>query len=475
MLKRNNHERFIKYLLCVVLVILIINIYFLSVIFNSDTAGSFKKKPNDLGQNAVSTKPGPKQARIQQKPSHKNDQSVKRTTFIHTNTTQLATQKILDRLAHLEIHYSKRFFSPKSKKHFDALLSTIKSSPVSVSGDVLSDSLKLVNGRELIPETGFNFGLVLNTLCSSKIIRADNTHKGTQLKILVTLEGDQKAVFKPQWYKRDEIISGEVFAGKDRHNGEVAAFHISTLLGLRRVPLTVGRKINLRREVLPVATTELAQTFYQEGNNTCFYGICFYCSAHDPVCAKQDIMEGALILWLPDHFVLKKFRHPWQRTYKKDTLARWEVDASYCQLVRQNALYSHGPRLLDLIDAAIFDFLIDNGDRHHYEVISNFNNSAVLLIDNGKSFGNPHVDHIDILAPLYQCCRIRESTWTHVMWLRGKVLGKMMRQLLEWSHIAPVITEPHFEALDRRIEILIAAVHVCFDERNGQQNVIVTD
>lgn len=50
-----------------------------------------------------------------------------------------------------------------------------------------------------------------------------------------------------------------------------------------------------------------------------------------------------------------------------------------------------------------------------------------------------------------------------------------MRKLLEWSHIAPVITEPHFEALDRRIEILIAAIHVCFDERNGQGNVIVTD
>lgn len=58
-----------------------------------------------------------------------------------------------------------------------------------------------------------------------------------------------------------------MYAGKDRHNGEVAAFHLSTLLGLRRVPLTVGRKVSLRREVLPVATPELAQTFFQEGIN----------------------------------------------------------------------------------------------------------------------------------------------------------------------------------------------------------------
>jgi hypothetical protein len=56
-----------------------------------------------------------------------------------------------------------------------------------------------------------------------------------------------------------------VYAGKDRHNAEVAAFHLSILLGLRRSPLTVGRKVNLRREVMPVATSDLLETFYQEG------------------------------------------------------------------------------------------------------------------------------------------------------------------------------------------------------------------
>jgi len=57
-------------------------------------------------------------------------------------------------------------------------------------------------------------------------------------------------------------------------------------------------------------------------------------------------------------------------------------------------------RLLDLIDAAIFDYLIQNGDRHHYET----REERVVLIDNGKAFGNPNKDHLDILAPLYQCC-----------------------------------------------------------------------
>ncbi|KAG8259573.1 Glycosaminoglycan xylosylkinase [Homalodisca vitripennis] len=129
-------------------------------------------------------------------------------------------------------------------------------------------------------------------------------------------------------YKRTEVVSGDVYAGKDRHNGEVAAFHLSWLLGLRRVPLTVGRRLNLRQEIMPVGSSNLLKTFHQEGNNTCFYGVCYYCSPQDPVCASQDILEGALILWLPQDYTLKKFRHPWQRTYKPNMPARSHMVAT---------------------------------------------------------------------------------------------------------------------------------------------------
>ena len=57
-------------------------------------------------------------------------------------------------------------------------------------------------------------------------------------------------------------------------------------------------------------------------------------------------------------------------------------------------------RILNLIDIAIIDFLIQNGDRHRYEVYK----SKIILLDNGKGLGNPMLDELDILAPLYQCC-----------------------------------------------------------------------
>lgn len=37
---------------------------------------------------------------------------------------------------------------------------------------------------------------------------------------------------------------------------------------------------------------------------------------------------------------------------------RWEVDADYCEEVKQTPPYDSGTRLLDVIDMTIFDFLM---------------------------------------------------------------------------------------------------------------------
>ena len=46
------------------------------------------------------------------------------------------------------------------------------------------------------------------------------------------------------------------------------------------------------------------------GNNTCFYGKCYYCRETEPACADGDTMEGSVTLWLPDVWPLQKHRHP---------------------------------------------------------------------------------------------------------------------------------------------------------------------
>lgn len=66
-------------------------------------------------------------------------------------------------------------------------------------------------------------------------------------------------------YERNTIIEGTVYSGKDRHNGEIAAFHLSRLLELNRAPIVSGRILNLDTEILPVSTYDLSRTFYKNG------------------------------------------------------------------------------------------------------------------------------------------------------------------------------------------------------------------
>ena len=83
------------------------------------------------------------------------------------------------------------------------------------------------------PQMHPQMGWILNHVASVKIKKADVLPKGTQLKMLLYLDGNQKAVFKPQWYARDYVIEGNAWDGKDRHNAEIAAFHLGTARGWR--------------------------------------------------------------------------------------------------------------------------------------------------------------------------------------------------------------------------------------------------
>ncbi|XP_075227047.1 glycosaminoglycan xylosylkinase isoform X2 [Lycorma delicatula] len=399
----------IKILIAVILVVVTVNLYFLSVILTQETDSS-GKTANKIIKQELKYKSNIK--RFDEKKALKNNDFEQ---SVEINTTLVATKKILATVKNIKYFYKSLSGYKSTRTQFKTILNDFtKSIPISVSSESLwNTARKWVDRRGLLPLRGSHMlSNILDTLSTVKIFKADNISKGTQLKIMLTLEGGQKALFKPQWYFRDEIITGPVFAGRDRHNGEVAAFYLSAILNMRRAPITVGRKVHLKQELLPVATSSLLDTFYEEDTKTCFYGICYYCQPKKGVCSDDSgMLEGAVILWLPSHLQLKKYRHPWQRSYRTGVIARWELDNEYCKKVRKISMYSHGPRLLDLIDTAMFDFLIDNGDRHHYEVFSSDNYSTVLLLDNGKSFGNPHEDHIDILAPLYQCCRYNTTVY----------------------------------------------------------------
>lgn len=79
---------------------------------------------------------------------------------------------------------------------------------------------KWVRARQIIPKEAPELSSILNALQNAKIIKSDVNRKGTQLKLLLTLDGGQQAIFKPKRYSREYITDG-IYAGADRHNGEI--------------------------------------------------------------------------------------------------------------------------------------------------------------------------------------------------------------------------------------------------------------
>lgn len=107
-------------------------------------------------------------------------------------------------------------------------------------------------------------GQLIRGLKTEQIVLAKNSPKGTQLKLLLTLDGNQKVIFKPKWYERTAIIDGPVYSGKDRFNAEIFGFYLGSILNMRWTPVAIGRKLNMK-EIYDKADKTLRRTMTVDG------------------------------------------------------------------------------------------------------------------------------------------------------------------------------------------------------------------
>ncbi|XP_028332673.1 extracellular serine/threonine protein kinase FAM20C [Gouania willdenowi] len=272
------------------------------------------------------------------------------------------------------------------------------------------------------------------------------------------------------------------FSDFERHNAEIAAFHLDKILDFRRVPPVAGRLVNMTKEIRDATRDKkLWRTFFiSPANNVCFYGECsYYCSTEHALCGKPDQIEGSLAAFLPDLALAKRktWRNPWRRSYHKRKKAEWEVDPDYCEEVKQTPPYDSGTRLLDIMDMTIFDFLMGNMDRHHYETFEKFGNETFIIhLDNGRGFGKHSHDEISILVPLIQCCRVKKSTHLRLQLLAKEEykLSTLMAESLVRDRLTPILIQPHLDAMDRRLRQVLNVVSECID-KEGYSFVVEDD
>uniref|UniRef100_A0A5F8GTE1 FAM20C golgi associated secretory pathway kinase n=1 Tax=Monodelphis domestica TaxID=13616 RepID=A0A5F8GTE1_MONDO len=309
-----------------------------------------------------------------------------------------------------------------------------------------------INRYELYSKQNPAIGALLQDLVSQKITSVAMKSGGTQLKLIMTFQNYGQALFKPM-----------------------------KILDFRRVPPVAGRMVNMTKEIRDVTRDKkLWRTFFiSPANNICFYGECsYYCSTEHALCGKPDQIEGSLAAFLPDLSLAKRktWRNPWRRSYHKRKKAEWEVDPDYCEEVKQTPPYNSN-RILDIMDMTIFDFLMGNMDRHHYETFEKFGNETFIIhLDNGRGFGKYSHDELSILVPLNQCCRIRKSTYLRLQLLAKEEykLSDLMEESLFKDKIAPILYQLHLEALDRRLRIVLQAVRDCI-EKDGYNSVVEND
>ncbi|XP_028263722.1 extracellular serine/threonine protein kinase FAM20C [Parambassis ranga] len=341
-----------------------------------------------------------------------------------------------------------------------------------------------INRYELYSRHNPVIDALLKDLVTQRITSVAMKSGGTQLKLIMTFQNYGQALFKPMKQTREQETPPDFFYFSDfeRHNAEIAAFHLDKILDFRRVPPVAGRLVNMTKEIRDVTRDKkLWRTFFiSPANNVCFYGECsYYCSTEHALCGKPDQIEGSLAAFLPDLALAKRktWRNPWRRSYHKRKKAEWEVDPDYCEEVKQTPPYDSGTRLLDIMDMTIFDFLMGNMDRHHYETFEKFGNETFIIhLDNGRGFGKHSHDEMSILVPLTQCCRVRKSTHLRLQLLAKEEykLSVLMAESLVRDRLTPILIQPHLDAMDRRLRQVLKVLSECI-EKEGYSYVVEDD
>ncbi|XP_040578284.2 extracellular serine/threonine protein CG31145 isoform X8 [Lepeophtheirus salmonis] len=323
-------------------------------------------------------------------------------------------------------------------------------------------------------ESNYIVESIIYSMRRTNILTVMQEEAGTQLKLIINLIKNGKALFKPMRFSGNHVSFRNqfYFTEFERYNAEIAAYHLDRLLGFRRAVPVTGRQLNISSDLYKSASLELQKTFFISPlGNLCFHGKCsYYCDTSHAVCGEIDIINGSLAAFLPPKYIVprKVWRHPWRRSYHKRRKTNWENDPYYCDVIKEIFPYNNGRRLFDIMDLSVFDFLMGNMDRHHYETIVSFENYTYPIhLDHGRGFGDSSKNENSILAPIYQCCLFKYSTLKRLLlFIKGPIsLSEAIIYSMQNDPLSPILFEPHLKAIDHRLIIVLKTLRECLKKQ----------
>ncbi|XP_026683697.1 uncharacterized protein LOC113465353 [Diaphorina citri] len=383
--------RLVKYYIFIILLILLLNVIILMRV-NLDPTLSIKREHLKAHKNTHNDVYEERNSNRINKNYVNNARKVWRGKY--ANISNEIHREILYELDHLDPYFLIETRSEYIQNKYKNLVTQMKilhgSTKISPSDITELNAWLIHHGTDTTPTQPKTnqahrylnlIGRLSGFLCDSTVVYTDLMTKGTQLKFLLTLahpsDGKNnhgkvkaitttekhtlRAVFKPKWYSNNITFPG-VVDGKDRHYGEYIGFLLSLILELYTVPVTLLRSFPMSH-FLATASPRLNTTYFPGPHNTsCYMGKCLYCTRDEALCAGKTV-AGAVILYL-ENTPVEKLPSPYQRSYGGKTKA-WERDEKYCL---DNVAQRYDREfILDLVDVAVFDFLMQNGDRHHLE------------------------------------------------------------------------------------------------------------
>ncbi len=196
---------------------------------------------------------------------------------------------------------------------------------------------------------GGDDAVILRRVCDAPIERMERNRGGSTISFRAWFAGGARGLFKPQ--QRAEVAN---------FRAELAAYRLSRLLGLHRVPPACGRRVE-RAQLQHIADASGDAAFSER-------------VLHE-LLGREDTVPGALLYWVPGPLENVPGTERWQQLLDlAQPLAPGDADLA-----------------ADLARLVLFDFVTDNVDRWSGgNILRQHPNgqppSAMLFMDNGASF-----------------------------------------------------------------------------------------